>query len=323
MSALMNETAQDVLLELLQSAIQAPSSHNTQPWIFKISGNVIDLYADRTRALPVNDPDDRELTISCGCALMNVRIAAAASGYLANVAPFPDVLEPDLLARISIVKAASALDAGLLEPFITQRRTYRARFAEKTISEEIKQSLLDAVSSEQCDLHILKDVQACYAATDLVSEADSMQWNNPSWRRELAAWMHPRRRGDGLLTSTLAAPVTQLIIRSFDMGNGVAAKDRELADGSPILAILSTALDSPKEWLKAGQALERLLLTAVQHGLQASYLNQAIQVPSLRNKLRHLLQRPQFPQILLRLGYPVDTQPAPSRRPLHDVIVDS
>ena len=34
----------------------------------------VELLADRTRALPVNDPQDRELTISCGCALFNLRV---------------------------------------------------------------------------------------------------------------------------------------------------------------------------------------------------------------------------------------------------------
>jgi len=59
---------------LLDAAILAPSSHNTQPWRFAVRERTIDLYADRTRALPVNDPDDRELTISrCGC----IRVDAA------------------------------------------------------------------------------------------------------------------------------------------------------------------------------------------------------------------------------------------------------
>ena len=61
------------LQTLVQAATLAPSSHNTQPWLFRLEGQVIELLADRTRALPVNDPDDRELTISCGCALFNLR----------------------------------------------------------------------------------------------------------------------------------------------------------------------------------------------------------------------------------------------------------
>jgi hypothetical protein len=49
-----------------RKAVLAPSSHNTQPWVFRIGASEIDLFADRTRALPVNEPEDRELTIRCG-----------------------------------------------------------------------------------------------------------------------------------------------------------------------------------------------------------------------------------------------------------------
>src|SRR3712207_1323163 len=56
--------------ELLRAAvgyaIRAPSSHNTQPWRFRITDGAVELFADRTRALAVVDPHDRELTISCG-----------------------------------------------------------------------------------------------------------------------------------------------------------------------------------------------------------------------------------------------------------------
>ncbi|WP_448522145.1 hypothetical protein [Schleiferia thermophila] len=80
---------------LIQKAVRAPSSHNTQPWIFHVAESAINLYADRTRALPVNDPDDRELTISCGCALMNLRVAAAAEGLDARLEALPDPVEPE------------------------------------------------------------------------------------------------------------------------------------------------------------------------------------------------------------------------------------
>jgi hypothetical protein len=45
-------------------SILAPSSLNTQPWRFAASRNQIALHADRTRSLPVVDPNDRELITS-------------------------------------------------------------------------------------------------------------------------------------------------------------------------------------------------------------------------------------------------------------------
>src|SRR5690349_13978120 len=96
--------AAERLRELVKSAVLAPSSHNSQPWIFHIplTCAFIELYADRTRALPVVDPTDRELTMSCGAALLNLRIAARHAGFTDLVAPLPDPDDRDLLARLRL-----------------------------------------------------------------------------------------------------------------------------------------------------------------------------------------------------------------------------
>ncbi len=125
--------ADDVKL-LLQYAVRAPSSHNTQPWCFSVSGNRVFLYADRTRALPVNDPGNRELTISCGCALMNLRVAAAESGLTATTQVLPDPQDGDLLAIVEFRESKNvATDDAELFPAIADRRTYRKRFETKTV----------------------------------------------------------------------------------------------------------------------------------------------------------------------------------------------
>ncbi len=305
---------------MIGRAVLAPSSHNTQPWFFRLSGSAIDICADRTRALPANDPDDRELAISCGCALMNLRIAASSEGFGVQVRLLPEPEDPDLLARVSLSEQSNAFaeDAQLAE-FIETRRTYRKRFAPREVSASALEQLIDAAKREGARLVPLLSEEARQQAAALVAEGDAAQWANTSWRRELAAWMHPRRRGDGLTIPALAVPVAQLVVRTFDMGDGVGAKDRQLAEASPLLAVLSTDSDHPRDWLLAGQALQRILLLGCKFGLQASYLNQPIQVASLRPKLQDLVGAG-FPQILLRLGYPLEEiSPAP-RRVLNDVI---
>ena len=305
---------------LIHKAVCAPSSHNTQPWIFQVSESAINLYADRTRALPVNDPDDRELTISCGCALMNLRVAAAAEGLNVRIEALSAPDEPDLLVRCSFSRRPEApVPEASLASFIEQRRTYRRRFLPHKVATEALNLLIDSAEREGAWLRPLTSDSARHRAAELVAEGDAAQWANPSWRRELAVWMHPRHRGDGLTVPTLAAPVARVVVRTFDMGSGVGAKDRELAEESPLLAVLGTDGDQPRDWLLAGQALERVLLIACQNGLQASYLNQPIQVASLRPQLQELVGAG-FPQILLRLGYPSEEIPASPRRALEDVI---
>jgi len=72
--------SQEQLQEVLVAATRAPSLHNTQPWSFRLAGEAIELYADRSRQLPVADPSGRELRIACGAALFNLRLALLGLG---------------------------------------------------------------------------------------------------------------------------------------------------------------------------------------------------------------------------------------------------
>lgn len=314
--------AKELGLDLVRCATLAPSGHNTQPWLFEIGERRIDLWADRTRALAVNDPRDRELTISCGAALFNLRVAIAHAGCEPEIACFPEAREPDLIARVAWNPTAVAPAEAELFPALEKRRTYRRRFSEEEVRHGVLRALTLAAEREGAWLRVIETPSKRHAVAALIAKGDELQWIDPRWRRELAAWMHPRRRGDGLALPNLAVPVAQLVVRTFDMGHGVGARDRDLADASPVLVVLGTPADEPADWLAAGQALERLLLTGVQHGLQASYLNQPIQVESLRPKLEHLLDHKGFPQIVLRLGVPKDELPPSPRRPVGDVVLE-
>ena len=132
--------------------------------------------------------------------------------------------------------------------------------------------------------------------------------------------MHPRRKGDALTLPWLAVPAAQLAVRSFDMGKGIGAKDGEIAEHSPLLVVLGTTEDRQRDWLGAGQGPERVLLTACQTGLQASYLIQPIQVAHLRERLQKLCTHNGSPQILLRLGHPTSELAATPRRALAEVL---
>jgi len=66
--------------------------------------------------------------------------------------------------------------------------------------------------------------------------------------------------------------------------------------------VLHTAGDEPVDWLRAGQALQRMLLTTTADGVAVSFLNQPIEVRELRAELRGLLDTG-APQLLVRLGY--------------------
>jgi hypothetical protein len=116
-----------------------------------------------------------------------------------------------------------------------------------------------------------------------------------------------------------ATPLAASAIRTFDLGDGLAARHLALAHGAPLLACIATTRDDRDAWLSAGQALERMLLVAAQAGFTASYLNQPIEVETLRARLGQLLGLNGAPQLLLRIGQGPRMPHAP-RRPLDAVV---
>ena len=320
----------DALYFAIRCAIMAPSSHNSQPWQFKILGDGLMLMLDRRRALPVVDPYDREMIISCGAALFNIRVALAYAGKQARIDVLPDAMDEDLLVRITLDGDELVSQDGALAslyPAISKRMTNRSAYFAESISPEIVAKLDQAASTEWAKLSTATATVDREAIATLVAAADSLQFSDVRFRRELASWLHPAREGDGLSafssemkkTLDFATPLAALVVRTFDLGNGIAAKDKALAAGSPLLACISTTTDDAAAWLAAGQALQRVLLTATAHGLDASYLNQPIEVAELRSALAQTMSTEKFPQLLIRIGRGLPQTHSP-RRELRDVI---
>ncbi len=316
------------LAYLLRYAVQAPSNHNSQPWLFELSDDAVELRADRTRALPVVDHDDRELLISCGAALLTLRIAIRHYGFEDEIELLPDESDPDLLARIRLGKPHRPTEEEkLLFWAIAKRRTNRNVFEHRDVPKDLLAELERAASSEGARLRVLEHDEQRHELADLVAEGDRRQFADPRFRRELASWIHGSRSRahDGMPTHALElpaalAPFAPLVVRTFDVGKGAAAHDRKIADGSPVLAVLGTEGDTPRDWLAAGQALGRVLLRAAQDEVSASFLNQPIEVAELRAAVGRLA-KVGVPQIVLRLGYGPGARPTP-RRPLTDVVTD-
>lgn len=312
---------------LLNYAVLAPSEYNAQPWLFNIQGNYVDLYADRSRSLPVVDPDERELTISCGAAFLNLRIALRYFGYEDNVEVLSACDDAHLLARLSSGQRHNAtLEDRLLFHAIPQRRSNRHIFEPKEVPASLLATLEHVAGFEGTWFHIVRHERDREAVTSLIATGDRMQWAEKHFRRELATWVRREDHSDdGLPLSahakgSSAAAISPFVVRTVNLGSGEAAKDRQLAATSPILAVLGTFTDTRGDWFAAGQAIERILLHACAEHVQASFVNQPIEVPSLRTQLRDIVGRTGFPQLVIRMGYGSEV-PFTPRRSVSEVLL--
>ena len=270
---------------------------------------LVELHADRTRALPVNDPLDRELTISCGCALMNLIVAARHFGRFRDADPARTDAPGPHRARAPVRgrrRGAAGQRPVRRDP---ARRTYRKRFAARKVPRRRSGRGRRRPQAGGAWLEVIAGAHARREVAALIAEADRMQWADPSWRRELAQWMHPRRSGDGLVIAGLTSPLTHAVVRTFDWGTASPPGPRT-GGRSPVLAVLGTERDRPRDWIAAGEALQAVLLTAQTHRLQASFLNQAIQVAASARPAA----KPARPRRAAPTGDPA-RHPAEKRRP--------
>jgi nitroreductase len=310
-------------------AILAPSGHNTQPWLFEVHDESLNLLADRTRALPVIDPDDRELIISCGAALTNLVVAMKYFGFEPDITYFPVDNDNDLLATVKIkTRDYQPNDEDkMFFKSILKRRTNRLPFADDVVDGITKQKLI-AITTEDKDVRfsIVDDADKKEEITKLIEIADRAQSQNKSFCRELAQWVHPNRSNskDGIPgyafgMGDLISYGSPFFIGNLNWGDIQAGRDRNLVKGSPLLAYMETKKDKPFEWLRTGMALERILLKAAYEGIAASYLNQPLEVPELFEKFKLLVDSPNYPQMILRMGYGKEVKSTP-RRDVEDVI---
>ncbi|HEU4384588.1 MAG TPA: hypothetical protein VFR85_13960 [Anaeromyxobacteraceae bacterium] len=318
--------ASERLRFLLSYAVLAPSRLNVQPWTFEIEGEEARLYGDFRRALRVSDPRDRELGIACGAALLNLRVAAAHFGYATSVEVLASGRRDGLLARFRLEeRRAPTADEEVLFAAIPRRRTNRLPLESREPERGLVAGLAREAALEGAVVRPVEEKDR-RAVAELVAEGDRLQWADGHFRSEVAAWTRSNvsRRRDGIPgyahgMGNAASVLQPLLTRVADAGPAEAERDRRRAIMARTLLVLSTQGDGPRDWIAAGQGLQRLLLRATASELYASYFNSPLEVPGLRRDLCAALGETSCPQVMFRLGYGLAVRPTP-RRPVSEVL---
>ncbi|UGQ12688.1 hypothetical protein LO772_03450 [Yinghuangia sp. ASG 101] len=307
---------------VLRAATSAPSKHNTQPWWFRWDGDDLEVHIDPERVLPRADPDGREAHIACGAAAFAARLGYASLGLGTDTALLPAPHEPLYAARLRVVGAAPDPRFETLYWSLPSRRTNRAPFRDTAIPSLVLEYLRDAARDEGTWLRVVGREPAYEHLLTLIRVATGLE--DDYLREERAAWVDApdaRHRRDGVPARSLGprpqdptGAVRDLAVGRDTPGRGTTAFERH-----PTLAVLETRDDTPVQWLVAGQALLRVLVTGTRYGVAASFANQALEYPDLRDEVASEAKHFGTAQMVLRLGMGTEVPPTP-RRPLSDVV---
>jgi nitroreductase len=307
-----------------RAALHAPSVFNTQPWRWHLSGDTLELHADRTRALSATDPDGRLLLLSCGAALHHARVTLRAAGWNVHVERPPEEDATGLLARVTVHDGGGTdQQAESLAAAITVRRTDRRAFGERTVPGGLLTRLRQVVEAEGAYLHVVRRDQMPMLATSTARAAET-ESRDPAYRAELEQWTHrPAGSGDGVPPETAVRQAPRRVpVRDYAPGAAAGLSPGEGFDLGASYVVLFGRTDRPGDLLRGGEALSALLLTATAEGLATAPMSDTIEVEWPRRLVQRLLSGVGEPYVTVRLGYRDVSDPLPPapRRPAADVI---
>lgn len=307
------------LRAVLEVALSAPSTRNTQPWSITQRGDELFVRGDPARAQCIADANRRELDLSLGCLLENLVCALEHGSIGVELELVPEPADAWLAARLRLV-AGSGVSRGRV------RFTHRVLLARHTEHGEFAPGYVDVAAARCVQDHGVDGVhlrlfaadEAREALASLVEEADRRLFANPSWKSELAERLASGEMGPPRWIGALVG----LGLKHLDVGPRAATNEAARVRAAPLVGVVATRDDGFEARLRAGMALERVWLAATdsQLGLQPS--SGPLELDDLRDRCSAELVGPGWTaQALFRLGRAhAGRQRRSTRRPLDEVL---
>ena len=307
--------------ELVRYATLAANSHNSQPWMFKLSDGCIAIAPDFRRRCPAVDPDDHHLFVSLGCATENLIQAAAATGFRAQ--PLLDADEINITLERTMAKRSVLFEA------IPLRQSTRSMYDRKPVENESLRLLEQAGAGEGVSVMILTERTKIENVGDYVSRGNSAQMSDKALMNELLAWLRFNEAEavasmDGLFSrasgiSTVPRWLGQALLKYVFTASGQNEKYQAQIESSAGVAVFVSERNDRPHWIEAGRACQRFALQATALGLKCAFINQPVEVPALRGQFASYLGiGDRRPDLVMRFGYGPEL-PKSLRRPVGQV----
>ncbi|MFZ2965056.1 MAG: hypothetical protein WA006_10300 [Rhodoglobus sp.] len=272
---------------LVAAGVLAANPHNLQPWAFELGDDLIDVFDDPSRAMPVNDADGRERAAGYGCAIQNIVVAARARGLDAEITPLPDG-DPEHVARIAFrVGAEPTVLEQRLAAAIADRHSNRGPYTAQAVDQDILDALVGGAPGG-ATVHWITDAPPRATLGALIVEATQAIVDDEEMSTEAFAWFRNDRAdidryrdgltldGQGLdpFTLFLAKILPAQSRTSGDQFWVNATRDVHTATAAAYGIVRVSDTGDPVARLDAGRLLQHVHLAATDAGLGMQHLNQ-------------------------------------------------
>ena len=298
-----------ILQQLIAYAILAPSAHNTQPWIFFIKKNTVEIKPNMQLRLKISDPSNRELYISLGTAAENLAQAAKAFGlqHKTTIAQNESKIT-SILFEILGNSISNDLDTKLLSALKT-RHTNRNLFENKPLPEKFL-NFLDDLNVPGIYVTHYESATLRNSLANLSGLAAAEAFQDKAFRIELSNWVKPnlKRFRSGMPGYTLGFPwlisfIMPFVIRTFDIGTIQKKMHIDWINHSACCLVISVAQENSTSLINVGRIFEQIAIEAEKINIRSAILTAPIEIGQWPYKLKELVGLPGRPVLFARLGY--------------------
>ncbi|ALJ06298.1 hypothetical protein APS56_14650 [Pseudalgibacter alginicilyticus] len=318
--------------ELINYASKAPSSHNSQPWIFKVKEHSIEIHPDKNGALPIVDPDNRELYISLGCATENICLVSPYFNYNTELEIITTSNDYTFI-KIRFKETSKNNNTTILN-LINNRQSNRSIYTGKHISDTSIKTLESILTSLNINTYYFKNGTPEFKMiTDYILKGNTIQMRDSKFKAELLSWIRfnnyeIKNTQNGLTYKVMGAPQTprfigKMVVKSFLTPSKQNKNDIEKINSSSHYILFTTKHNTVTEWIKLGRHLQHILLKLTELDIACAYMNPPCEIHSLSEELKNSIPiiKQEYPTLILRIGY-ANKVPYSPRKSINKIIVN-
>lgn len=298
----------DKLKFLLEFARIAPSSHNTQPWLFEVTNSSITISPNLSRKLPIGDPNNRQLFLSLGAVVANILLAA--DGYGLTVSRSDNLSKSHYSIHLKFLfpEKKDTSNNKLLDSII-ERHTNRSKFTKELPPAEFLEKINDISSSLSVDARIITDESVKSQMVQIFGESVEASLSDKNFVSELSQWIKSSlsKHKDGMPGYSIGIPwlfsfIMPSLIKTGKIGGLIRKADEQVWTASPLFVVLSSK-DDLSSWVKVGEVFERLAVAAQGYGVSTGIHAAPIEYGDFYKQFQKVLNIQNRPLMFLRFGY--------------------